>query len=54
MSNPFIDILYLSVLHSAHDLHELFRQLGYPVVTFDPFESDDLDALDLNASRVFA
>jgi len=47
MSTQSIAIPHLSALHTAQDVHDLFRQLGYSVDTPDPFAGDDLDTLDL-------
>ena len=48
MSIQSIDTVHLSALQTAEDIHELFRRLGYPVKAPDPFEGDDLDALELS------
>jgi very-short-patch-repair endonuclease len=48
MSMQSINLTLLGALHAAQDVHDLFRQLGYPVETPDAFIGDDLDALDLD------
>jgi adenine-specific DNA-methyltransferase len=35
-------------LHSAADVHDVFRRLGYDVYDPEPFEGDDLDQLELD------
>lgn len=53
MSIQSVGLSHLSALHTAQDVHDLFRQLGYPVDAPDPFAGDDLDALDLEpADRI--
>lgn len=48
MSIQSIGIPHLSALQTAQDVHDLFRQLGYPVDALDPFTGADLDTFDLN------
>jgi very-short-patch-repair endonuclease/type I restriction-modification system DNA methylase subunit len=48
MSMQSISLTLLGALHTAQDMHDLFRQLGYPVETPDAFIGDDLDALELD------
>lgn len=50
MSIQSVGLSHLSALHTAQDVHDLFRQLGYPVDAPDSFEGDDLDALEFDPS----
>ncbi len=48
MPNQSLSAPHLNALHTAHDVFELFRLLGYPVDVVDPFEGADLDTFDLD------
>jgi hypothetical protein len=48
MAGQSLSIAHLNSLHSATDVHELFRRLGYDVDAPAPFEAGGLDALELD------